>query len=221
MNPEQTLPKPKVVLLRPAPVALARLDGRVAVRSLARLLLDPAERWRLDAPVGSAPRLLPAPGASAHHVSLSHTRNAAAAAIGAHPVGVDVESVHRRVNWTRIARAYFSPVEQAWLEQQTEGERKTAFLMLWTCKEAWLKAQGLGLSRLDTARFEPLENHRWIVPGAGWRAETRLLDDGLMISVLWQGAGQPLWLQSRSTDSGGDLLPGPDYRLRWRGESQY
>lgn len=212
-------PNPKVALLQWT--AADRCNGRIAVRSLARLLLDPADRWRLHAPVGATPQLLPAPDAGAHQVSLSHTRNAAAAAVGAQPIGVDVESVHRRVNWARIARAYFSASEQAWLMQQAQGERKTAFLALWTCKEAWLKAQGLGLSRLDTATFEPLENRCWIVPGAGWRAETRLLDDGLMISVLWQGAGQPLWLHGRSTESDEYLLPGPVYRLRWHGESQH
>src|SRR5699024_633535 len=111
----------------------------------------------LDAPAGAPPRLRPVPDSRTHYVSLSHTRTAAVAAIGPQAIGVDVESAHRRVNWSRIADACFSADEQTWLDQHPPDQRKTAFLVLWTGKEAWLKAQGLGLAHLDKALFEPLK----------------------------------------------------------------
>lgn len=146
------------------------------------------------------------PSSSVHHVSLSHTRTGAAVAIGTGPVGIDVESIHRRTHWQRIAAHCFGAHEQHWLAQQPGELAKTAFLKLWTCKEAWLKAQGLGLSQLEQAIFTPQDHGPWRPPGENWRAQTRLYGD-LVISLLWQGSGTPYWQQARLDGTGLTATP--------------
>ena len=52
-----------------------------------------------------------------------------------------------------IARRFFAPGEQQRLFAFTGSEREAAFFRLWTCKEAFLKVTGEGLSR-STRSYE-------------------------------------------------------------------
>jgi len=62
-------------------------------------------------------------------------------------LGVDLEPAERRArNALGVARRYFSPVESAALEALPPGQRDTAFLRAWACKEAVVKASGLGIA---------------------------------------------------------------------------
>jgi len=60
------------------------------------------------------------------------------------PVGVDVE--HVREPNLRVARRYFHPRELERLMRQTETERAGTFFDIWTAKESFLKAVGIGIS---------------------------------------------------------------------------
>ena len=53
----------------------------------------------------------------------------------------------RRRRSDAIARRFFAPGEQRRLFALGEAERYREFFRLWTCKEAFLKATGEGLSR--------------------------------------------------------------------------
>lgn len=79
--------------------------------------------------------------------NLSHSGDVAFAAfcIG-HPVGVDLEPAGRTVDALALAGRYGSPGEQAMLQALDPGARARRFIELWTCKEAWLKASGLGVT---------------------------------------------------------------------------
>jgi 4'-phosphopantetheinyl transferase len=61
-------------------------------------------------------------------------------------LGVDVERLDRQGDWETLARRWLAPEEQDWLTIQPVEGRSTAFLRLWTLKEAYAKARGLGLS---------------------------------------------------------------------------
>jgi len=61
-------------------------------------------------------------------------------------VGIDVEQVRRVADAENIAERYFSSAESNALLRLPQSERNEAFLRLWTCKEAFLKATGRGLS---------------------------------------------------------------------------
>ena len=61
-------------------------------------------------------------------------------------VGIDVEEVRAIDQPLDIAARYFHPLEVRELAGTSAAERNVAFLRLWTCKEAVVKAVGLGLS---------------------------------------------------------------------------
>ncbi len=87
-------------------------------------------------------------------VNLSHTEGLVAAVAGRGlTLGVDVERHGRPVD-LRLARRYFAPAEVAAFEALPEEARRERFFRLWTLKEAYIKAVGLGLALpLDSFSF--------------------------------------------------------------------
>jgi 4'-phosphopantetheinyl transferase len=61
-------------------------------------------------------------------------------------IGVDVESFARAESIVPLASRVFSPAEQAQLAARAAADRPARALSLWTLKEAYIKARGLGLS---------------------------------------------------------------------------
>jgi 4'-phosphopantetheinyl transferase len=72
-------------------------------------------------------------------------------------IGIDLEQVQQcpealqgvssaRRDLPAIARRFFSRQEQDWLFAQPAEEREEAFFRIWTLKEAYLKAHGMGLA---------------------------------------------------------------------------
>jgi 4'-phosphopantetheinyl transferase len=62
-------------------------------------------------------------------------------------LGVDLEPAGRRAhNALGVAKRYFSPIEFAALEALPPRQRDVAFLRAWACKEAVVKASGLGIA---------------------------------------------------------------------------
>lgn len=78
------------------------------------------------------------------HVSFSHTDSVAAAAVAPSPIGVDVESISRRVD--RVLSRICTEKELMLASGGTviDGEIVRNELLLWTAKEAVSKACGLG-----------------------------------------------------------------------------
>lgn len=60
-------------------------------------------------------------------------------------LGIDLEHLQRRVNHDRIATRKFSVTEAEALGAMAESERCEAFLACWTRKEAYGKAEGVGI----------------------------------------------------------------------------
>lgn len=88
------------------------------------------------------------------HFNLSHSGTLGL--LGVHSslaLGVDIEAERPR-NFLGLAQRYFSASEQAWLAAQPESAREHAFARLWTCKEAWMKADGRGLAVLRQPEAE-------------------------------------------------------------------
>lgn len=77
-----------------------------------------------------------------HHFSLAHSGDLMAFAF--HPtqkIGVDIETWDRSEQILRFAPRYFKPRENSYLEKDPDKIKERA-LQIWTCKEAWLKAEG-------------------------------------------------------------------------------
>jgi 4'-phosphopantetheinyl transferase len=84
--------------------------------------------------------------------NISHSGGLALVALGLCEVGVDVELPRPR-RTDDIARRFYAPGENARLFELEGAQRVDAFFRLWTCKEAFLKVTGEGLSR-STRSFE-------------------------------------------------------------------
>jgi len=61
-------------------------------------------------------------------------------------VGADVERCDAKVRIHKLAARFFSPREVAELASLPESDQVAGFYRGWTCKEAYLKATGFGLS---------------------------------------------------------------------------
>jgi len=93
------------------------------------------------------PSLTGETGGDSLSFSMSHSHGIAVYAVAtAATLGIDVER-RRPVDGTmEIARRFFAPREVETLDRLEGWERADAFLALWTCKEAYVKATGHGLS---------------------------------------------------------------------------
>lgn len=119
--------------------------------------------------------------------NLSHSGNTVVFVVGSVDLGVDVEGLREVSNAARLARRFFSPSEQLMINTLDGATRDHAFLRIWTQKEAYLKATGLGVGmplcevetepdpqappRLHAIAGDRLESARWTlldiqVPGA-------------------------------------------------------
>ncbi|MFF7726126.1 4'-phosphopantetheinyl transferase family protein [Streptomyces sp. NPDC008001] len=105
-------------------------------------------------------------------VSLSHTGNILAVGLShVGPIGVDVESSTRSVYGTGLAEESFTAYERAALGWLPEPDRNASMIRLWTLKEAYSKALGLGL-RL------PFTSFGFTIPAASGATARLLRSDG-------------------------------------------
>jgi 4'-phosphopantetheinyl transferase len=130
------------------PRALAEfLAGRRLVRELLGRLLGvaPAE-LRLVANRYGALALDPDTHGRRWCFNLSHTDGLLALAVAESSIGVDVEDVTRPGRTVELADRFFAPSEIAALHALPEAGRRARFFDLWTLKEAYIKARGMGLA---------------------------------------------------------------------------
>ncbi|MFE1872537.1 4'-phosphopantetheinyl transferase family protein [Streptomyces sp. NPDC059496] len=138
------------------------VTSRAAVRRTLSLLLAVAPRsvelGRLRCPCCGDPEH--GPPTLLHPVtpwwiSISHTAGLGLLAVSGAPVGVDVERM-RDVPAEDLSSVVFTASEREFLLAAPPGqERVTAFLRVWTRKEATLKAVGIGIS----SDLSSLETH--------------------------------------------------------------
>lgn len=128
---------------------------QLATRALVRTVLSkyedvPPAAWRFEPSDKGRPEI--AHPASSLRFNLSNSRGLVACAVVREvDVGVDVEPLDRR--WSmKIAERFFSPAEVAALRALPDEARPRRFLDLWTLKESYIKARGLGLA-LPLDRF--------------------------------------------------------------------
>jgi len=129
----------------------------VAARALVRTVLSryrssAPQDWRFIADAHGRPQLSPEHQWPELQFNIAHTAGVVVLAVTAGAaVGVDVETPRRRTDTVALER-YFAPTERAALEALPAAARRRRFFELWTLKEAYLKARGLGL-RLPLAGF--------------------------------------------------------------------
>ena len=79
--------------------------------------------------------------------NLSHSKDLALYAFSwDRKVGVDVEHIHPMPDIDDFAERFFSSRESAYINSLSGQQKEAVFFKLWTCKEAFLKANGNGLT---------------------------------------------------------------------------
>jgi 4'-phosphopantetheinyl transferase len=96
---------------------------------------------------------LAVPMSSDLRFNLSHSGDVAVCAVVAgREVGIDVERRRSIPTAREMARRFFRPEEVAVLDSLTGEEFERAFFACWTRKEAYLKASGFGIGRLEACQ---------------------------------------------------------------------
>jgi 4'-phosphopantetheinyl transferase len=126
------------------------------------------------------------------HFNLSHCEERAVLAISdAAEVGIDLER-ERPIEHLDLAKRYFHPNEVAAITaSHDEAEQRRAFFLVWTLKEAIVKALGTGLST-------PLDSFE-VAIGASMPG----------LTVAPEGAPQTWWLRAAMADGYGCALAVP------------
>ena len=135
----------------------------LATHALARTALShhrphPPATWRFAVNEYGKPAIDPSCGL---HFNLSNSLGLVVCLIaeGA-DVGIDVESEARAATIIEVAPTVFSPLEQAQLNALPEAAKPDRALRLWTLKEAYIKARGMGLAL-------PLDKFSFAFPESG------------------------------------------------------
>lgn len=116
------------------------------------------------------------------HFNLSHASGIAACMTGDTECGIDCEKVsHYRPN---VVKRAFSESERELVMSLPESERSLMFFRLWTLKEAYVKALGIGISYpLSTAEFS-IEWGRVVTGITGYEFRQYVLRNGeFVVSV--------------------------------------
>lgn len=169
-----------------SPTAFRRFTVRRAARRLilSRYADRPAHALTFESGTGGKP-VLPHPAGL--HFSCSASGDLALIGVTSdRRVGIDVEQVQTVPDAAEIARRFFARRESNAILREPDSERSSLFLRFWTCKEAWTKATGAGLSRslnsfevdcfpgtsLRRVDGDCCEAHRWLIerfiPAAGF-----------------------------------------------------
>jgi 4'-phosphopantetheinyl transferase len=136
--------------------------------------------------------------------SASSSAGLAAVAISADRVGLDLERHGERARWERIARRFYSEEEQ-----RAVAGSPTRFLELWTLKEAFLKAIGMGLpGGLRSLECTGLRqsHEEWKVSPAhpGWCFRSLSPEAGFIGAVAVEGLPDSIELHRWSAEVGGE-----------------
>ncbi len=122
-------------------VAAKKLAQRSSSHSLGKIEIRKTELGK--------PLFFPPPeDPNLKHLSITHTQGIAIASTDAVPLGIDLEKIEARKK--AFYRYMFSEKERAWIK---ENEQRAT--LLWTAKEAFLKAVGMGL-RIHPRQIEIL-----------------------------------------------------------------
>jgi 4'-phosphopantetheinyl transferase len=124
--------------------------------------------------------------------NLSHSQDLALCAVNyKRKIGIDLEYLRSVSDLEALAQRFFLPQEYDLVRSLPRHQQQEVFFRYWTCKEAYLKATGDGISQLEQAEialtptqgaklltsedwslveFTPAENYRAAVAvaGSGW-----------------------------------------------------
>ncbi len=125
------------------------LITRALVRTVLSLYVNEIspEQWQFTKNKYGKPSISNPIGTGPLHFNLSHTDKMVALAVTrSQEVGIDVEYLLRSARTVKLAESFFSPFEAEQLLALPPEKQTDRFFDLWTLKEAYIKACGMGLS---------------------------------------------------------------------------
>ena len=127
---------------------LQHLAARGLVRTTLSRYRDVApDQWRFETNRYGRPSIDGSLQISGLHFNLSHTHGMAVCAIASvEEIGVDVESRDRDAGLDELAATMLSRQERERFDTTQGQARGDFFFTLWTLKEAYVKARGMGLA---------------------------------------------------------------------------
>lgn len=130
--------------------------------------------------------------------NLSHSKGICACALSGCECGVDCENV--REYRLRAAARCFSPDERRALEKLDGAERDLMFFRLWTLKEAYVKALGIGISYpMNKAEFW-FEGEKLYSNTDGFAFEQYIINGGkYVLSLCKQTTGENAFVRQINT----------------------
>ena len=152
------------------------------------------------------PTLSPGLAASPLHFNVSHTDGLIVCLVSSsHEVGVDTELLTRAPNVLALAPRVFAPMERIELAALPIAQQAKRAVVLWTLKESYIKARGMGLAlALDgfAFRFEGAQVRLEVEPaldddGARWQFQTHLLGAHCVSTAIAHPATQPIEIKLR------------------------
>lgn len=138
------------------------LVTRALVRTvLSRYIDRPPAAWRFTSNAYGRPAIanaLPWP----LNFNLTHTSGLIVMAVtrGPRAIGIDAECLRPQQSIIELSNHFFTPAETAALYTHPPSKQDEFFLSLWTLKESYIKARGMGLSHsLNNFGFDLTDNH--------------------------------------------------------------
>ncbi|MEM9804807.1 MAG: 4'-phosphopantetheinyl transferase superfamily protein [Cyanobacteria bacterium P01_D01_bin.56] len=117
--------------------------------------------------------------------NLSHSGEYALCGVAQEPLGVDIEQLRFMDRLDGLIERCLAPSEQRTLSNLPEADKSTAFLEYWTCKEAYLKATGQGISESLTAiEVELAPTPKLKVSGNPWYLQMLAATKGYTAAVV-------------------------------------
>lgn len=115
------------------------------------------------------------------HYNLSHADGITACFAGRYECGVDAEKVRQyRPN---VVKRSFSESEQNLIESAPEDERDLIFFRIWTLKESYVKAIGIGVSYpLNTIEFS-FDGNKIISNIQDYRFKQYIIDEKFVVAI--------------------------------------
>lgn len=155
--------------------------------------------WRFAPQPQGKPVIVAPASAASLQFNISHTQSMVAVAVSSIlPVGIDVEDAHRPIDVAILApRVLTSREQHACMRHATPG---TCFLQYWTLKEAYLKAQGLGIaegltsidmqleSGVEVDRPVAVQDARPHATAAAWHLRLLPIDAGYVMAAAVQAS---------------------------------
>lgn len=130
--------------------------------------------------------------------NLSHSQNLGLCAVNyTRQIGIDLEYIRPTSNLEGLAQRFFLPREYELVRSLPDEQKQKIFFRYWTCKEAYLKATGDGIAKLEEIEIaltptEPASLQTF----PAWNLLELVPDDNCVAAVAVAGFGwQPKFWQ--------------------------